>query len=162
MAIPFIDTVRRNHALEHATIALLRRHLAPDAHVSGRSTAAGFYLYGDIPEGLVEQSAREALSLLQRGQSQLAVSDLCGTNLAVGGILTGVSALLAVGKGGRLARLPHGLLAAVAAALVAPAIGRWVQRNVTTEAQIGALSITCVERRQRGPLTIHAVRTSGG
>lgn len=160
MEIKYIDAVRRNHALEHATIALLKQHLPPETRLSGRSTASGFYLYGGMPTELVEKSAREALALLQQGESYLAVSDLCGTNLAVGGILAGLAALLAVGRGRRLERLPRGLLAALTAALVAQPLGRWVQRNLTTQAQVGSLAIVGVEHRQRGPLTVHVVRTS--
>lgn len=162
MSIWILDTVRRNHALEHATIALLKRHMRPETHLSGRSTPWGFYVYGDIPTELVEESAREALDRLQAGEAGLAISDLCGTNLAVGGILAGVSALLAVGRGRRLERLPQGILAALGAALVAQPLGRWVQRTVTTQPEVGALKIAKIERRRRGPWTVHVVRTSGG
>ena len=162
MSIPFVDTVRRNHALEHATISLLRRHLAPETHVSGRSTVSGFYLYGDIPDGLVEQSAREALALLQQGQRHLAVSDQGGTKLAVSGIVTGLAALMAVGRGRRLDRLPQALLMAVMASLLSRPLGAWVQRRLTTEAEVGDLAISSVERRRRGPLVVHTVRTRGG
>ncbi|MDP2727998.1 MAG: DUF6391 domain-containing protein [Dehalococcoidia bacterium] len=155
-----IEATRRNHALEHATIALLRRRVAPETRISGRSTPWGFYLYGAIPTSLVEEAAKEALTRLQMGQSELAISDLCGTNLAVGGILAGVSAILAVGRGRRLERLPQGILAALAAALLAQPLGHWVQRNVTTQAQVGAMTITRVESRRRGSWTVHLVKTS--
>jgi len=160
VSVRILDTVRRNHALEHATIALMRRQMRPESHISGRSTPWGFYIYGDIPTELVEDSAREALARLQLGELDLAISDLCGTNLAVGGILAGASALLAVGRGRRLERLPQALLAAVGAALLAHPLGRWVQRNVTTRPQVGALKIVKIERRRRAPWTVHMVRTS--
>ncbi len=162
MNINFIDLVRRNHALEHATIALLRREVRPETRISGRSTPSGFYLYADLPTDLVERSARDALALLQKGESDLAVSDLCGTNLAIGGILTGLSAVIAVGRGRRLDRLPQGLLAALAAAVLAQPLGRWAQKNLTTNAMVGALAIASVERRQRGPIVVHVVKTTSG
>lgn len=160
MEIQIIDNVRRNHALEHATIALLKQRLEPETRISGRSTPSGFYLYGNLPTEVVEQSVKDALALLQKGESHLAVSDLCGTNLAVGGILTGLSAVLAVGRGRRLDRLPHGLLAALAAAVLAQPLGRWIQRNVTTEARVGSLALASVECRQRGHLMVHVVKTN--
>lgn len=162
MSIRILDAVRRNHALEHATIALLKREVRPEVHISGRSTPWGFYIYGDMPTETVQGCAREALTRLQIGERDLAISELCGTNLAVGGILAGISALLAVGRGRRLERLPQGLLAALGAAILAQPLGRWVQRNVTTEARVGALKIVGIERKRHGPWTVHVVRTSGG
>ena len=158
MALWLVDAARRNHALEHATIALLKRQ-APEVRISGRSTPWGFHLYGDIATSSVEASAQEALARLQSGELDLAISELCGTNLAVGGLLAGLSALLAVGKGRRLERLPQGMLAALGAVLLAQPLGRWVQRKVTVEPQVGALKILGVERRQRGRWTVHVVKT---
>lgn len=160
--VSLIDLLRRNHALEHATIALLKRRVGPETHISGRSTPWGFHVYGEAPTPWVEEAAREALARLQRGEVHLAVSDQCGTNLAIGGILVGFSTLLAAGKGPRLERLPQALLAALGAMLLAQPLGRWAQRNLTTQAQVGAMTIIKVEPRRRGPLTAHLVKTSGG
>lgn len=162
MSLWSVDVIRRNHALEHATIALLQPQMAPGKHLSGRSTLRGFYLYGDVPTPLVEAAALGALARLREGESSLAISDQCGTNLAVAGVLSGLAALLAVGRGRRLERLPQGLLAALAAGLLAQPLGRWVQGRLTTQPQVGRMAIAGVERRQRGPWTVHLVRTSGG
>src|SRR5437867_9111770 len=78
-----VGTVRRNHALEHATIAVLLRRLGHDVRMVGRATRDGYYLYADVPTDLLEDSTREALHRMQAGEGHLAVSALCGTNLAV-------------------------------------------------------------------------------
>lgn len=160
MSASIVEALRQNHALEHATIALLAQRLGPATHLSGRSTPAGFYIYGDIPTPLVEEAAAEALARLQGGEKGLAISSLCGTNLAVSGLLAGLSSLAALGNKRRLERLPHVLLAALIATLVAPFIGRWVQRNLTTSTEmVEQLRIDRIVRRREGPWTVHKVET---
>src|SRR3972149_2408845 len=99
-----ITSVRRNHALEHATISVLASRLGRDIRLVGRATRNGFYLYGDMTPEQVRESTIEALHRLRRGESHLAVSPMCGTNLAVAGILGGGSSLLALGHGNRFGR----------------------------------------------------------
>ena len=43
-----IGSVRRNHALEHATISVLAKKLGRETRLVGRATRNGFYLYGDM------------------------------------------------------------------------------------------------------------------
>ncbi|MGA2285496.1 MAG: DUF6391 domain-containing protein, partial [Dehalococcoidia bacterium] len=69
-----IGSVRRNHALEHATISILMGRLGPDVRLIGRATASGFYIYGNVPAQDVQESAEQGLSRLQAGESVLAVS----------------------------------------------------------------------------------------
>jgi hypothetical protein len=80
-------SVRRNHALEHATIAILLGKVGPNTRLVGRASTDGFYIYGNVPTDKIGESAAEALARLKQGESQLAISPLCGTNLAVAGIL---------------------------------------------------------------------------
>src|ERR1043165_7627686 len=82
--------VRQNHALEHATIVLLSRRY-PEVRFSGISFAAGFFVFADVPTEAIEPAAQEALQLLRTTQPELAIHERCGTNLAVAGILTGLS-----------------------------------------------------------------------
>src|SRR3972149_11075566 len=96
-----VDAVRRNHALEHATVSILMGRLGPGVRMVGRATQSGFYIYGDVPTDRLEEAAAEGLARLKRGEAGLAVSPLCGTNLAVAGLLAGGSSPLAVGTRGR-------------------------------------------------------------
>src|SRR5437588_6343504 len=84
--------VKQNHALEHATIVLLSKKF-PDVRLAGISFASGFFVFGDIPTEAVLPAATEALALLRSTKPELAIHERCGTNLAVSGMLTGLSAM---------------------------------------------------------------------
>lgn len=124
--------VRQNHALEHATIVLLTRKF-PQVRLSGISFAAGFFVFGEVPTDAILPTAQEALNLLRTTQPELAVHERCGTNLAVAGMLTGLSAM-AVAK----LRRPYStannvILASTAALILARPLGLTVQRYITTQ-----------------------------
>ncbi|MER3469342.1 MAG: hypothetical protein C4314_05250, partial [Thermoflexus sp.] len=60
-----VRRIRRNHALEHATVHLLSQRF-PGQPMAGRSTPSGFYLYGNVPMEAVVAAAHEALERLRR------------------------------------------------------------------------------------------------
>lgn len=153
-------SVRRNHALEHATIAVLLAKVGPNTRLVGRASGDGFYIYGKVPTDKIRESAAEALARLKEGESQLAVSPLCGTNLAVAGILAGLASLLALGNRSRWERLPNVLMAAVVAVVGAQPLGRVVQRYVTTSADVQGLEIVGVTATGRGLAPLHKVKTT--
>lgn len=155
-----IGSVRRNHALEHATIAVLAAKLAHDTLLIGRATRNGFYLYGEVTEESVLESTREALARLRGGEAHLAVSPNCGTNLAVAGMLAGLSSLLALGSRSRLERIPNVLLASMTAVLVAQPLGRLVQQHLTTDPDLSDTDVVGIRQGGRGPGRFHKVETS--
>ena len=157
-----IGSVRRNHALEHATIAVLAGRLGNDVRIVGRATRDGFYLYGDMEADRVRESTIEALHRLRRGEAHLAISPMCGTNLAVAGLLAGVSSLLALGNRSRLERLPNVLLASMSAVLVAQPLGRLVQKHVTTSPDLSDTELVGVRQGGRGPGRFHKIETVRG
>ncbi len=152
--------VRRNHALEHATIAVLLGKVGPNTRLVGRASGDGFYIYGKVPTDKIRESAAEALARLKEGESQLAVSPLCGTNLAVAGVLAGLASLVALGNRSRWERLPNVLMAAVVAVVGAQPLGRVVQRYVTTSADVQGLEIVDVTEAGRGLAPLHKVKTA--
>jgi hypothetical protein len=154
-----IGSVRRNHALEHATVSILVGRLGPGVRMVGRATGNGFYIYGDVPTDRVEESAAEGLERLKRGEAGLAVSPLCGTNLAVAGLLAGASSLLALGNRSRLERLPNVLLSAMVAVLAAQPLGRLVQRYITTSPDLADMEIVGICQGEHGPARYHKVET---
>jgi len=154
-----VGTVRRNHALEHATIAVLLRRLGHDVRMVGRATRDGYYLYADVPTDLLEDSTREALHRMQAGEGHLAVSALCGTNLAVAGALAGVASMVTMGNGNRSERLPNVILASMLAVLAAQPIGRLVQRYLTTSPDLSDTEIVAVKTGGRGGGRFHKVQT---
>lgn len=155
-----IGSVRRNHALEHATIAVLASRLGHDVRLVGRATFSGFYLYGDMSEEQVRESAIEAMARLRRGESHLAISSMCGTNLAVAGLLAGASSLLALGGRTRLERVPNVLLASMLAVLVAQPLGRLAQKHFTTDADLSDTELVSIRQGGRGPGRFHKIDTA--
>ena len=154
-----LESVRRNHALEHATVAILMGRLGPGVRMVGRATSNGFYIYGDVPTDRLEESAAEGLARLKRGEAGLAVSPLCGTNLAVAGLLAGASSLLALGNRSRLERLPNVLLSAMVAVLAAQPLGRLVQRHITTSPDLADMEIVGIRQGEHGAARYHKVET---
>jgi hypothetical protein len=154
-----IGSVRRNHALEHATVAILVGRLGPGVRMVGRATRNGFYIYGDVPTDRLQESAAEGLERLKRGEAGLAISPLCGTNLAVAGLLAGASSLLALGNRSRLERLPNVLLSAMVAVLAAQPLGRLVQRHITTSPDLADMEIVGIRQGGHGAARYHKIET---
>lgn len=75
-----ISRIRRNHALEHATIHLLTDRFKRFG-AQGNATYSGFYLniFGDIPEDAIREAAGEALQRMKDGEHHLALHPNCGT-----------------------------------------------------------------------------------
>ena len=79
--MPVVARVRRNHALEHATIHVLSQH-DRTLRLVGRSSPSGFHIYGQVDTQVLASAVSEALVRLQSGEVELAVHPRCGTNLA--------------------------------------------------------------------------------
>ena len=138
---------RQVHALEHATIWLLSAGInagktrrstsylsADNETISGLSTEKGFFLYGEINPVKLRQAVRSALIRLQQGEENLALHPRCGTNASVAAVLT---AGMAITAHLTLPRSPlHQImgvgLAALTANYLAPDLGIYVQKYVTT------------------------------
>ncbi|MBI5946618.1 MAG: hypothetical protein HY875_00585 [Chloroflexi bacterium] len=134
-----IRRLRQHHAIEHATVAVLFERRGR-CKVFGLSDFGGFTLAGPFAAEDVQSAAAEAIARLQSGQSNLAVTDLCGTTLVTTAALAAVGALAGAGNK-RVANLPRAITFAVAGVALAPAAGRWLQRTVTTDASVEGLAI---------------------
>ena len=158
LEIPLIATIRRNHALEHATIHVLTEH-NPRRRLVGRTTVSGFYLYGEVETEEVAAAVSEALGRLQRGEHDLAVHPRCGTNLATAGVLAGLSSFVAMSgrSKSRLVKLPQILLAATIAVIAAQPLGLALQKHVTTLPQVERVTIEGITRQERGRVVVHQV-----
>ena len=155
-----ITALRQNHALEHATITILINKLGLNISMVGQTTIDGFYIYGDIPADTVQEAATEALARLQRGESRLAVSPFCGTNLVVAGILAGITCFIILGRRRQVRRLPQAIVAATWAMVAAQPLGRAAQKYVTTSADLSDVSIARITRRGSGTKILHKIETS--
>lgn len=161
MNLDFLKKIRRNHALEHATIAIANSRMERPGIVAGNSTRRGFFVYGDVPTELLSQSAAEALQRLKTGERELAITPYCGTNLVVAATLTGLACAWAMGREPRLNKLPGVFSAALMAIVAARPLGLLVQRYVTTTTEVERLTIRDIRHVGSGRMKVHRVRTGG-
>ena len=154
----FSERVRRNHALEHATLHVLARDL-PNLSLVGRSDWRGFLLYGDVPTEALQQAVHEAYERLRAGQKALAIHPRCGTNLAVGVVLSGVAFMLSMlgSAKHRNRRWPLTLAALAGALVLARPLGPEVQRRLTTDPDMDGVAIGRITAKGRGARTVHRV-----
>ncbi len=154
----FGERVRRNHALEHATLHVLGREM-PNLSLAGRSDWNGFLLYGDIHTDSLRQAVQEAYERLRAGEVQLSVHPHCGTNMAVAAALSGVAFLVGLlgSQGARKRRWPLTFLALAGALTLAQPLGPEVQRRYTTNPDMEGVSIGRVRCLRRGRFAVHRV-----
>lgn len=155
--MPFVAALRRNHALEHATMHILARR-QPYLNAVARTALDGFYVYGRVNTKALADTAAEGLARLQAGETELAIHPRCGTNLVVSGFLAGLATFLAIGGSrSRLAKFPRCILAATLAVIVAQPLGLLIQQHVTTSPDVAGLRINEVTQQAVGRFTIHKV-----
>jgi fructose-1,6-bisphosphatase/sedoheptulose 1,7-bisphosphatase-like protein len=120
------------------------------------SYPGGFALMGPFAPGEGEDAVAESLQRLRSGEVYLAVSDDCGTTLLANGVLT-TAAVLAITRRNRFANLPFAITAAIVIGRFAPQVGRWLQRQLTTDARLGDLNVTAVRTLglPRGVAVVH-------
>lgn len=165
LELPVIAHIRRNHALEHATLHTLSGHL-PQTMLMGHSDAGGFWIIGDVPPEVLHAAVQEAIARLRNGERQLALHPNCGTNYVTAGTLAGFAGVAAmIGSGRRvtdkLARLPFAAAMATLALIISQPLGMLLQARVTTWSDPGTLEVTAITHRKQGHLTIHRVQTRG-
>ena len=161
--LEFINSIRSNHALEHATFHILSGK-GLKSTLFGLSDAGGFWVAGDVAAGLLLDSAHEALTRLQGGEAQLAVHENCGTNLVVTGAIAGGMAwlgMLGSGKGffRKLERLPRVILLASIGLAIAQPLGPMIQEKVTTLPNGKKREVLSVQRWGFGSWTIQRIIT---
>ena len=162
---PILSRIRRNHALEHATIHLLSK-VYPQRPFIGRSDKGGFYIYGEVESTQLGGVIQEALDRLRNGEHQLAIHPNCGTNLVTSGLLAGGASFLALmgtereGWRRRLERLPNAILLTMGALILAQPLGRAAQKYLTVQADPGDLEILGIQRIAEEPRPIHRIITS--
>ena len=152
-----VKIVRQNHAMEHATIAVLLERLEVRVRMAGHAGLNGFYIYGNIPTTTLEEAVYEGLKRLKAGEKDIAISPMCGTNLAVAGLAAGIAAVIA-GRGhtgvSKFARI---LSASAAAAIMAQPLGPLAQRHITTTSNLSNVQIVGVKKSGFGRYTRHKV-----
>ena len=153
--------VRRNHGIEHATVHVLTEH-DPDLSLVGRADTTGFNIYGQVDKESLAAATREAITRLQAGQGHLAVHPRCGTQIVVGGLLTGLAAAAAIGRRARLDKLPNVIIATTLAAFVSPRVGLAVQEKITTSPDAAGARLTGIREQKLGNLKFQHVDIDWG
>src|SRR5258708_13295053 len=150
--------VRENHALEHATIVLLSKRF-PEARLSGVSFASGFFVFGDVPTEAVRPVAEQALARLRGGEPQMAIHERCGTNVAVAGMLTGLSAMTVAKMRKPYNTFNNVILASTPALVLARPLAMLVQRYVTTRTPAVTMRIPGIKPTTCLVITAHFIST---
>ena len=156
--LPYILETRRNHALEHATLHMLAHN--HQGNMAGHSNPTGFFLFGNFSTPDVWVAATEALERLREGESGLAIHAGCGTNMATTALLAGTLSW-SVLRGAKstlmkILLLPIAVVMAVIGVLLARPLGPWLQKYVTTEANMGRMQIIDIIPIRKG---VHRVIT---
>ncbi len=157
-----IRRVRRNHALEHATVTLMLEE-GVRGPLGGYSTPWGFFVVGDLSTEQLGRIVGDALDGLNTGHSETAISPHCGTNMAVAALFSGLLTRLVLGKNkeGRWKRLPLVLGAVVVGALLSKPVGNAIQRRFTTLADMDGMEIVSIRKAWPGQRPrLHRVTTS--
>ena len=143
--------VRRNHALEHATVTLMLEE-GVRGPLGGYSTPWGFFIVGNLSTEQLSRIVGEALRSLRAGQSEMAISPHCGTNMAVAAIISGALTRLVLGrrKSGRWKRLPLVMGAVVVGAALSRPVGNAIQRRYTTLSEMDGLEVVDVRKAWPG------------
>jgi hypothetical protein len=156
--LPFILETRRNHALEHATLHMLAR--THKINMAGHSNPTGFFIFGELRTDEIRAALNEAYSRLRSGEKGLAIHPGCGTNLVATAFLPGTMAWLpfqsARSTRARLLLLPLALIFGVFGFILSRPLGTWLQRKVTTEADLGNMRVVDVTLVRKG---VHRITT---
>jgi len=147
--------LRRNHALEHATIVVMMER-EPGRRLNGFSTDDGFFVQGVRSISEVESAAREAMRRLQNGEKRLAIHRNCGTTIVAANLLAAIFFLVTIGLaflylGGSYLYLMILGSVVLALALRIP-LSLLLQRFVTTDADLRNAEVGWVEPAQPGDL----------
>jgi hypothetical protein len=156
--LPYILETRRNHALEHATLHMLAR--THKINMGGHSNPTGFFIFGDLRTEDIRAALNEAYTRLRAGESGLAIHPGCGTNLVATAFLPGTMAWLPFQSTRstriRLLLLPLAILFGVFGFFLSKPLGTWMQRNLTTEADLGNMQIINLALVRKG---VHRITT---
>ncbi len=156
--LPYILETRRNHALEHATLHMLAR--THKTSMAGHSNPTGFFIFGELLTEDIRMALNEAYTRLRAGEKGLAIHPGCGTNLIATAFLPATMAWMPISgvrsNRWRLLLLPIALVFGVFGFILSKPLGTWLQRNITTEANLGNMQIIDVTLVRKG---VHRIIT---
>ena len=122
--------------------------------MGGHSNPTGFYLMGSFSKDDIIEASDEAMQRLRSGESELAIHEGCGTNIATSTLLPAAFAFVPMqsvrSNFWRVLLIPFAIGLAVFGYFLSKPLGPWLQRNVTTEANLGNMRIVDIIPVRRG------------
>ena len=156
--LPYILETRRNHALEHATLHVLAR--THKISMAGHSNPTGFFIFGELRTEDIRAALNEAYTRLRAGERELAIHPGCGTNLIATAFLPATLAWMPLqstrSMRWRLLLIPLALIFGVFGFFLSKPLGTWLQRNITTEADLGNMRVVDLTLVRKG---VHRIIT---
>ncbi|MDI6604651.1 MAG: DUF6391 domain-containing protein [Thermoanaerobacteraceae bacterium] len=137
--------LRRNHALEHATINVIEETYSIFS-LSGIADENGFAIRGNVGAELVENAARVGLKRMKSGECRLAIHKRCGTTIAITNFAFSLIFLILILKFWTLTIL-NVITAMFLANLSGPILGSFVQKYFTTSCDVKDIDIASVRYR---------------
>ena len=155
----FIDKIRKNHALEHGTIAVLRnKGISPT--LFGSTIPTGFVLCGQLSKQAALECGLEALASFRQGHWKLAISRDCGTNLVLKILVTAlVTAVFVRHKKNIVHRVTGTTIGVLAGSLFGKPIGNMIQKRYTTMPELGEFKIIRIRSLKIWKYNIHYFST---
>lgn len=138
--------LRKNHALEHATINVLEEKYRRRLPLGGFADNHGFYLRGNIEPEQVFHAAQEGLRRIQSGEKDLAIHQRCGTTLLAANIVSALIFILLFVKTAFF-NIWMILMAVILANVFGPSVGVILQKTFTTSTNLDNVIITGLEYR---------------
>ncbi len=136
--------VRKNHALEHATINVLEERYGERPDLSGLAREDGFIIRGSLDPQEVYDAAREGLSRLKSGEYNLAIHPRCGTSVLVGNFVFALLFLVLLIIT-RTFSIWNVFFALLFSAFLGKIGGEWIQRYFTTDPHVEDMEILGID-----------------
>ncbi|MGM0410466.1 MAG: DUF6391 domain-containing protein [Bacillota bacterium] len=131
--------LRKNHALEHATINILEKEFNYNG-LAGYAEENGFYIMGVESPLYVEEAAQKGLKLLKNGKKELAIHKRCGTSMTVANFLSAIIFLFLLFYSGNFSII-NMIIALVISNILGPFVGQFVQKNFTISPEVEEMEI---------------------
>jgi hypothetical protein len=135
--------MRRNHALEHATINVIEQRYGRTS-LTGMPAVDGFHLRGRVSPQIITTAAQEAIRRLRRGERHLAINRRCPTSLVSAQLGMAVLFTLALWLIYQFSA-PFFLLVLISSALLGPPVSPYLQRFLLVDPKVEILGIRDVE-----------------
>lgn len=134
--------LRKNHSIEHATVNILERQYGY-RNLAGYAEENGFYIMGVQYPDQVFEAAKLGLSALKSGRSDLAIHKRCGTSITAANLISSILFLVLLFVT-RTFSIFNMIVALIFANLAGPWLGTYLQKYLTTYAEVGEVEISGV------------------